>query len=47
MGQAAEAVRDEELSGVVHWCAKETSSQPKWLTTRMKEAAPQALVVAD
>ena len=45
--QAAKAVRDEELLGVVTWCEKETSAQLSWLTTRMKEAAPQALVVAD
>jgi hypothetical protein len=47
VGQAARAVRDEELLGVVQWCEKETSAQLSWLTTRMKEAAPQALVVAD
>ena len=47
VGQAAKAVRDDELLGVVQWCEKETSTQLSWLTTRMKEAAPQALVVAD
>jgi hypothetical protein len=47
VGQAAKAVRDDELLAVVQWCEKETSTQLKWLTTRMKEAAPQALVVAD
>lgn len=47
VGQAAKAVRDEDLQGVVAWCEKETSTQLTWLTTRMKEAAPQALVVAD
>jgi hypothetical protein len=47
VGQAARAVRDDELLGVVQWCEKETSAQLSWLTTRMKEAAPQALVVAD
>jgi hypothetical protein len=46
VGQAAKAVRDEELIGVVTWCEKETSGQLSWLRTRMKEAAPQALVVA-
>jgi hypothetical protein len=45
--QAGKAVRDQELLGVVTWCQKETSAQLSWLTTRMKEAAPQALVVAD
>jgi hypothetical protein len=47
VGQAAKAVRDDELLAVVQWCEKETSAQLQWLTTRMKEAAPQALVVAD
>ena len=47
VGQAARAVRDDELLGVVQWCEKETSGQLSWLTTRMKEAAPQALVAAD
>jgi hypothetical protein len=47
VGQAAKAVRDDELLAVVQWCEKETSGQLSWLTTRMKEAAPQALVAAD
>ncbi|HEU5241725.1 MAG TPA: hypothetical protein VFU25_06915, partial [Ornithinibacter sp.] len=47
VGQAAKAVRDDELSGVVGWCETETSAQLSWLRTRMKEAAPQALVVAE
>ncbi len=47
VGQAAKAVRDRELLAVVTWCERETSAQLSWLTTRMKEAAPQALVVAD
>ena len=47
VGQAAKAVRDDELSSVVSWCETETSAQLSWLRTRMKEAAPQALVVAD
>jgi hypothetical protein len=28
-------------------CAKEIAAQQKWLTTRLKAAAPQALLVAD
>ena len=44
--QAAKAVRDDELRGLVEWCAKETSAQLSWLRTRMKEAAPQALVAS-
>lgn len=47
VGQAAKAVRDENLQNVVSWCEKETSAQLSWLRTRMKEAAPQALVVAE
>jgi hypothetical protein len=46
VGQAAKAVRDDELQGVVSWCEKETSTQLSWLKTRMKEAAPQALVAS-
>lgn len=44
VGQAAQAVRDRDLLAVVHFCEKETAAQLAWLTTRMKEAAPQALV---
>jgi hypothetical protein len=46
VAQAAKAVRDDELMGLVEWCQKETSAQLTWLTTRMKEAAPQALVAS-
>lgn len=46
VGQAAKAARDKELIGIVSHCEGETSTQLKWLTTRMKEAAPQALIVA-
>lgn len=45
VGQAAKAVRDHDLLEVVTSCEKETAAQLAWLTTRMKEAAPQALVV--
>ena len=44
--QAAAALRDEELLGVIGDAADETQTQIAWLTTRMKQAAPQALVVA-
>ncbi|MEV0134397.1 molybdopterin-dependent oxidoreductase [Dactylosporangium sp. NPDC050688] len=47
VGQAARGVRDEDLLGVVQTCEGETATQLKWLRTRMKQAAPQALVVAD
>lgn len=46
VGQAAKAARDKELIEIVSHCEGETSTQLKWLTTRMKEAAPQALIVA-
>jgi hypothetical protein len=42
-GQAAQAARDQELVDVVTECRTETEIQVKWLTTRIKLAAPQAL----
>ncbi|MGO4121877.1 hypothetical protein [Arthrobacter sp. YAF16] len=44
--QAGSALRDRELLDVVARCDSETSVQLRWLQTRMKQAAPQALVVA-
>jgi hypothetical protein len=46
VGQAAKGTRDDELTQVVDRCEGETAIQMKWLRTRMKTAAPQALVVA-
>lgn len=46
IGQAAQGVRDKELFEVVNACDGETSTQLKWLKTRMKQAAPQALIAA-
>ena len=46
VGQAAQAVRDDDLTATVDRCEGETAVQMKWLRTRMKTAAPQALVVA-
>ncbi|CAN5199467.1 hypothetical protein BH24ACT19_BH24ACT19_16210 [soil metagenome] len=46
IGQAAQGTRDPELLEVVDSCEMETSNQLKWLRTRMKEAAPQTLIVA-
>jgi hypothetical protein len=46
LGQAAKGLRDDELLAVVTACEGETDIQLKWLRTRMKAAAPQALVVA-
>jgi len=47
VGQAAQGARDTELVSVVHDCETETALQVTWLRSRMKQAAPQALVVAD
>jgi len=46
IGQAAQGARDEMLLDVVSRCEAETSQQLRWLRTRMKQAAPQALIVA-
>ena len=46
MGQAAQGARDSELYEVATRCGVETSTQAAWLRTRMKQAAPQALVVS-
>jgi hypothetical protein len=47
VGQAAQGARDADLLAVVERCRGETAGQLEWLRTRMKQAAPQALVVAD
>ncbi len=44
--QAALGLRDEELIGVATECDAQVKLQLRWLTTRMKQAAPQALIVA-
>jgi hypothetical protein len=46
VGQAAQGARDQDLLGVVNACEGETAIQLGWLRTRMKQAAPQALLVA-
>jgi hypothetical protein len=46
VGQGAQGARDAELLQAVGECEGETATQKKWLETRMKQAAPQALVVA-
>jgi hypothetical protein len=43
-GQAAQALRDGQLLRTVSECHAETELQVKWLTTRIKVGAPQALV---
>jgi hypothetical protein len=45
IGQAAQTIRDTELLEVAQSCEGETAAQLLWLKSRMKEAAPQALVV--
>jgi len=46
VAQGAQGARDEELLAVVRRCESETATQQAWLRTRLKQAAPQALVVA-
>jgi hypothetical protein len=46
VGQGAQGARDSDLLAVVEECEAETAVQLKWLKTRMKQAAPQALIVA-
>jgi hypothetical protein len=46
VGQAAQGARDMQLLEVVNLCEAQTAIQLKWLRTRMKQAAPQALLVA-
>ena len=44
--QGAQGLRDRELLAIATACNAETSRQLSWLNTRMKAAAPQALIVA-
>ena len=46
VGQAAQGARDKALFETVTSCEKQTTTQLQWLRTRMKQAAPQALLVA-
>lgn len=46
IGQAAQGARDTDLLDAVNRCEHDTAIQLAWLRTRMKSAAPQALVVA-
>ena len=45
--QAGQALRDAALLSVVEQCHQETEVQLRWITTRIKQAAPQALLVAE
>jgi hypothetical protein len=47
VGQAARALHDTELVSVVDTCSAESQTQISWLETRMKQAAPQALIMAE
>jgi hypothetical protein len=44
--QAAQGLRDDDLLHVVNRCEGDTARQIKWIKTRMKQAAPQALIAA-
>lgn len=44
--QAAQALRDDDLERVCQACSKETHRQIAFFLSRIKQAAPQALVVA-
>jgi len=44
--QGAQGLRDRQLLEISTSCREETAQQLTWLTTRMKQAAPQALIVA-
>ncbi|GII57428.1 hypothetical protein Pth03_58170 [Planotetraspora thailandica] len=46
IAQGARGTRDDELLDVVRRCGGELAVQLSWLRTRMRHAAPQALVVA-
>ncbi|HMN98121.1 MAG TPA: hypothetical protein PKD59_01790 [Miltoncostaeaceae bacterium] len=45
IGQAAQGLRDAALAATVSACEGDTHRQIAWLRTRMKQAAPQVLVV--
>ena len=44
--QGAQGLRDEELGEIATHAQQDTARQLAWLVTRMKAAAPQALLVA-
>lgn len=44
VGQAAQAARDRERLATVEKSREPITSQLMWLTTRIKETAPQVLV---
>lgn len=46
VGQAGQGLRDPAMLDVVAACEGETTRQLSWLRTRIKQAAPQALIAA-
>jgi hypothetical protein len=44
LDQAAKALRDKEMQGLVERVDHQNERQRDWITTRIKQAAPQALV---
>ena len=46
VAQAGQGLRDRELIDLVASCQKDTGRQLVWLMTRVKQAAPQALIAA-
>jgi hypothetical protein len=46
IAQGAQGLRDRELLAVAERANSQTSRQLTWLNTRIKAAAPQALIVA-
>lgn len=47
VGQAGQGARDQEVIDIVARCAGDIATQIKFLRTRVKQAAPQALLVAE
>jgi hypothetical protein len=45
LDQAARGERDEELHGLVQDCLKQVERTTTWLTTHLKAASPQILLV--
>jgi hypothetical protein len=46
IAQGAQGLRDRDLLEVAQHAGEQTSRQLTWINTRMKQAAPQALIVA-
>lgn len=46
LDQAAKALRDRDMEAVCTQCIAQTKRQVSWLLQRIRQAAPQALVVA-